>query len=86
MFIYMQTAMEHSAQVILYTLLMTERYNTFISFNTFCDPFFFLEGLSVILDCSAVFSSYLVLFRYLSKDIDSGLLYYLHTDQTLVIS
>ncbi|KAG2568352.1 hypothetical protein PVAP13_7NG311300 [Panicum virgatum] len=47
MFIYMQTAMEHSAQVILYTLLMTE--------------------------------------RYLSKDIDSGLLYYLHTDQTLGI-
>ncbi|KAG2574315.1 DNA replication ATP-dependent helicase/nuclease JHS1-like isoform X2 [Panicum virgatum] len=42
-----QTAMEHSAQVILYTLLMTE--------------------------------------RYLSKDIDLGLLYYLHTDQTLGI-
>ncbi|KAK3141673.1 hypothetical protein QOZ80_4BG0336940 [Eleusine coracana subsp. coracana] len=42
-----QTAMEHSAQVILYTLLMTE--------------------------------------RYLNKDIDSGLLYYLHTDQTLGI-
>ncbi|KAJ1272512.1 hypothetical protein BS78_06G207100 [Paspalum vaginatum] len=42
-----QTAMEHSAQVILYTLLMTE--------------------------------------RYLNKDIDLGLLYYLHTDQTLGI-
>ncbi|TVU15982.1 hypothetical protein EJB05_39528, partial [Eragrostis curvula] len=42
-----QTAMEHSAQVILYTLLMTE--------------------------------------RYLNKDIDSGLLYYLHTDQTMGI-
>nr|XP_029123131.1 DNA replication ATP-dependent helicase/nuclease DNA2 isoform X1 [Elaeis guineensis] len=39
-----QSAMEHSAQVILYTLLMSE--------------------------------------RYLTKDIDSGLLYYLHTDQT----
>jgi len=42
-----QTAMEHSAQVILYTLLMKE--------------------------------------RYLNKDIDLGLLYYLHTDQTLGI-
>jgi DNA replication ATP-dependent helicase Dna2 len=42
-----QTAVEHTAQVILYTLLMTE--------------------------------------RYLNKDIDLGLLYYLHTDQTLVI-
>ncbi|KAF0892190.1 hypothetical protein E2562_014783, partial [Oryza meyeriana var. granulata] len=42
-----QTAMEHTAQVILYTLLMTE--------------------------------------RYLNKDIDLGLLYYLHTDQTLGI-
>ncbi|CAD6259843.1 unnamed protein product [Miscanthus lutarioriparius] len=42
-----QTAMEHSAQVILYTLLMTE--------------------------------------RYLNEDIDLGLLYYLHTDQTLGI-
>ncbi|KAL6843952.1 hypothetical protein ACP4OV_026523 [Aristida adscensionis] len=42
-----QTAMEHSAQVILYTLLMTE--------------------------------------RYLNKDIDLGLLYYLHTDQTMGI-
>uniref|UniRef100_J3M0U5 DNA replication ATP-dependent helicase/nuclease n=1 Tax=Oryza brachyantha TaxID=4533 RepID=J3M0U5_ORYBR len=41
------TAVEHNAQVILYTLLMTE--------------------------------------RYLSKDIDLGLLYYLHTDQTLGI-
>ncbi|XP_017697653.3 DNA replication ATP-dependent helicase/nuclease JHS1 isoform X2 [Phoenix dactylifera] len=39
-----QSAMEHSAQVILYTLLMSE--------------------------------------RYLKKDVDSGLLYYLHTDQT----
>ncbi|KAF8379125.1 hypothetical protein HHK36_028554 [Tetracentron sinense] len=38
-----QSAMEHSAQVILYTLLMSERY---------------------------------------MKHIDSGLLYYLHTDQT----
>ncbi|CAD6262529.1 unnamed protein product [Miscanthus lutarioriparius] len=43
-----QTAMEHSAQVILYTLLMTE--------------------------------------RYLNEDIDLGLLYYLHTDQTLGIN
>uniref|UniRef100_A0ACD5UV27 Uncharacterized protein n=1 Tax=Avena sativa TaxID=4498 RepID=A0ACD5UV27_AVESA len=42
-----QSAMEHSAQVILYTLLMKE--------------------------------------RYLNKDIDLGLLYYLHTDQTLGI-
>ncbi|KAL6651284.1 hypothetical protein ACP70R_010209 [Stipagrostis hirtigluma subsp. patula] len=42
-----QTAVEHSAQVILYTLLMKE--------------------------------------RYLNKDIDLGLLYYLHTDQTLGI-
>ncbi|KAG8082955.1 hypothetical protein GUJ93_ZPchr0014g47069 [Zizania palustris] len=42
-----QTAMEHTAQVILYTLLMTE--------------------------------------RYMNKDIDLGLLYYLHTDQTLGI-
>ncbi|XP_052154106.1 DNA replication ATP-dependent helicase/nuclease JHS1 isoform X3 [Oryza glaberrima] len=42
-----QTAVEHTAQVILYTLLMTE--------------------------------------RYLNKDIDLGLLYYLHTDQTLGI-
>ncbi|ONM14575.1 DNA replication ATP-dependent helicase/nuclease JHS1 isoform X2 [Zea mays] len=42
-----QAAMEHSAQVMLYTLLMTE--------------------------------------RYLNEDIDLGLLYYLHTDQTLGI-
>uniref|UniRef100_A0A453CXH3 DNA helicase n=1 Tax=Aegilops tauschii subsp. strangulata TaxID=200361 RepID=A0A453CXH3_AEGTS len=42
-----QSAMEHSAQVILYTLLMSE--------------------------------------RYLNTDIDMGLLYYLHTDQTLGI-
>ncbi|XP_072955528.1 DNA replication ATP-dependent helicase/nuclease JHS1 isoform X1 [Typha angustifolia] len=41
------SAMEHSAQVILYTLLMSE--------------------------------------RYLKKDIDLGLLYYHHTDQTLGI-
>uniref|UniRef100_A0A453CXD7 Uncharacterized protein n=1 Tax=Aegilops tauschii subsp. strangulata TaxID=200361 RepID=A0A453CXD7_AEGTS len=46
-FIYLQSAMEHSAQVILYTLLMSE--------------------------------------RYLNTDIDMGLLYYLHTDQTLGI-
>ncbi|XP_020577562.1 DNA replication ATP-dependent helicase/nuclease DNA2 isoform X2 [Phalaenopsis equestris] len=39
-----QTALEHCAQVILYTLLMSE--------------------------------------RYLHKDVDSGLLYYLHTDET----
>lgn len=42
-----QSAMEHCAQVILYTLLMSD--------------------------------------RYLTKDINSGLLYYLHTDQTLGI-
>ncbi|ONK72257.1 uncharacterized protein A4U43_C04F17470 [Asparagus officinalis] len=42
-----QSAMEHCAQVILYTLLMSD--------------------------------------RYLKKDINSGLLYYLHTDQTLGI-
>ncbi|KAK8916042.1 hypothetical protein KSP39_PZI022673 [Platanthera zijinensis] len=39
-----QSAMEHRAQVILYTLLMSE--------------------------------------RYLNEDVDSGLLYYLHTDET----
>uniref|UniRef100_A0A0D9W8R2 DNA replication ATP-dependent helicase/nuclease n=1 Tax=Leersia perrieri TaxID=77586 RepID=A0A0D9W8R2_9ORYZ len=42
-----QAAMEHTAQVILYTLLMSE--------------------------------------RYLNKDIDLGLLYYLHTENTLGI-
>ncbi|XP_020085618.1 DNA replication ATP-dependent helicase/nuclease DNA2 isoform X2 [Ananas comosus] len=42
------SAMEHTAQVILYTLLMSES-------------------------------------RYSKKDIDSGLLYYLHTDQTMGI-
>ena len=75
----MQTAMEHSAQVILYTLLMTERYNLPISFKVFiCDPGFCSFSINPLW-------FYIVLFRYLNEDIDLGLLYYLHTDQTLVI-
>ncbi|MQL88220.1 hypothetical protein Taro_020775 [Colocasia esculenta] len=50
-------AMEHRAQVILYTLLMSER----------C-------GNDWLLSHS--------LFRYLNRGIDSGLIYYLHTNQT----
>ncbi|CAA6669719.1 unnamed protein product [Spirodela intermedia] len=44
---FLQAAIEHRAQVILYTLLMSERYQ--------------------------------------NRDVDSGLIYYLHTDQTLGI-
>lgn len=67
--------MEHSAQVMLYTLLMSERF-------VCSGQFPYMSAISII-SFSHIFA--VSVFRYL-KTIDCGLLYYLHTDQTQVNS
>lgn len=74
---------EHCAQVILYTLLMSERYFCFIPLFCFC--FFSYRGIVHFI--SSFWNAFICSvsqIRY-QKHVDTGLLCYLQSDQTQVV-
>ena len=73
----MQTAMEHNAQVMLYTLLMSDRYVHSSSLLYILIS----NTKKTVFQCSYLCNS--CICRY-DESVDSGFLYYLHTDQTQV--
>lgn len=74
-----QSSMEHTAQVILYTLLMSERLHLSSCYS------FVVCAKKVFPPMQVIYSSniFCILIRYM-KPIDSGLLYYLQSDHTQV--
>lgn len=77
---YFQTSVEHNAQVILYTLLMSERFKLFGSYTAYMQTHIHTHQRIILKD---LFCLCCLVNRY-QKTIDSGLLYYLQTDQTQV--